>query len=286
MSVAELDGVTIEVGGRSVLSNVSFSVSDGEFIGVLGPNGAGKTTLMRTLLGLIRPTKGTVRVFDKTPMRGHPEIGYLPQVRTVVPELGMRGVDFIASSVQGERWGLPIVTGADRRLVEQTLTAVGATALADRPLSDMSGGERQRLLLAQALLGSPRLLLLDEPLISLDPRHQEAVIDMVRRFCRDRGITVLFSAHELNQLLGALDRVLYLGRGQAVLGSIEEVVTAPVLSRLYGTDIDVVRADGHIFVMSRGRDVERSDHLHHEHPHHEPALQLRSKPGGVPYHSP
>ena len=208
MNAAEFDGVTIRIGGRSVLSNVSLSVGDGEFIGVLGPNGAGKTTLMRTLLGLIRPSSGTVRVLGKSPVRGNPEIGYLPQVRTLMPALGMRGLDFIASSVKGERWGLPITTRADRRAIEQTLTAVGATALADRPLSDMSGGERQRLLLAQALLGSPRLLLLDEPLISLDPRHQEAVIGLVRQFCRDRGITVLFSAHELNQLLGALDRVL------------------------------------------------------------------------------
>lgn len=287
MNVVELDDVTIRIGGRAVLSNVSFSIGDGEFIGVLGPNGAGKTTLMRTLLGLIRPTGGRVCVLGRPPVRGNPEIGYLPQVRTVMPELGMRGLDFIASSVKGERWGLPITTRADRRVIEQTLTAVGATALADRPLSDMSGGERQRLLLAQALLGSPRLLLLDEPLISLDPRHQEAVIDLVRQFCRDRRITVLFSAHELNQLLGALDRVLYLGRGQAVLGSIDEVVTAPVLSRLYGADINVVRTDGHIFVMSRGRDVERHDHLHHEHAHeyHQHSAHANSVPPGVPQRS-
>ena len=142
------------------------------------------------------------------------------------------------------------------------------------PLSDMSGGERQRLLLAQALIGNPKLLLLDEPLISLDHRHQEVVIDVVRKVCRERKITVLFSAHELNQLLGTLDRVLYLGNKQAVLGTVDEVVTAPVLSRLFGTDINVVRADGHIFVMSRGRDVERDDHMHdhghggHEHHHH------------------
>jgi zinc/manganese transport system ATP-binding protein len=287
MNAAELDGVTIRIGGRSVLSNVSLSVGDGEFIGVLGPNGAGKTTLMRTLLGLIRPSSGTVRVLGKSPVRGNPEIGYLPQVRTLTPALGMRGLDFIASSVKGERWGLPITTRADRRAIEQTLTAVGAMALADRPLSDMSGGERQRLLLAQALLGSPRLLLLDEPLISLDPRHQEAVIGLVRQFCRDRRITVLFSAHELNQLLGALDRVLYLGRGQAVLGSIDEVVTAPVLSRLYGADINVVRADGHIFVMSRGRDVERHDHQHdgHAHEYHQHASHAGSVPPDVPYRS-
>jgi zinc/manganese transport system ATP-binding protein len=126
----------------------------------------------------------------------------------------------------------------------------------------MSGGERQLLLLAQALLGEPRLLLLDEPLISLDSHHQENVIELVRRFSRERGITVMFSAHELNQLLGVLDRVLYLGSGLAVIGTVEEVVTAPLLSRLYGTDINVIRVEGHVFVVSRGRDVERADHLH------------------------
>jgi zinc/manganese transport system ATP-binding protein len=127
------------------------------------------------------------------------------------------------------------------------------------------------LLLAQALIGEPKLLLLDEPLISLDARHQEVVIDVIKKVCRERRITVLFSAHELNQLLGAIDRVLYLGNGQAVLGTVDDVVTAPVLSRLYGTEIEVLRAGGHIFVMSRGRDVERADHMHdhgHDHGHH------------------
>jgi zinc/manganese transport system ATP-binding protein len=168
---------------------------------------------------------------------------------------------------------LPSLTAADRRAIETTLAAVGATDLARRSLSDMSGGERQRLLLAQALLGDPKLLLLDEPLISLDYRYQEAVIDLVRRFARERNITVLFSAHELNQLIGALDRVLYLGNGRAALGTVDEVATAPVLSQLYGTEIEVVKANGHIFVLSRGGDVERSAHGHehghdHAHGHH------------------
>jgi len=271
VSVVTLDRVTLRVGHRKVLSDVSFSIEAGEFIGVLGPNGAGKTTLMRAILGLLPAQAGAVKVFGQTPHCGNPAIGYLPQLRTVLPDLRVRGRDFIASSLNGERWGLPSVSQHDRGMIEKTLDAVGARDLAARPLSDMSGGERQRLLLAQALIGAPKLLLLDEPLISLDARHQEIAIDVVRKVCRERKITVLFSAHELNQLLGTLDRVLYLGNGQAVLGAVEEVVTAPVLSRLYGTDIQVLRADGHIFVMSRGRDVERADHLHdhgHEHGHH------------------
>jgi len=269
VNIVTLDHATLNVGGRAVLSDVSFTIAAGEFIGVLGPNGAGKTTLMRAILGLISPSEGSIRVFDRNPQRGSPEIGYLPQLRTVLPDLRVRGRDFIASSLNGERWGLPSRGGRDASEVEEALEAVGARDLAARPLSDMSGGERQRLLLAQALIGQPRLLLLDEPLISLDARHQEVAIDVVRKVCRERKITVLFSAHELNQLLGTLDRVLYLGSGQAVLGTVEQVVTAPVLSRLYGTEIQVVRAEGHIFVMSRGCDVERTDHLHDHHDHHD-----------------
>ena len=273
MNVIELDRVTIGVGDRRVLIDTSLAIKRGEFIGVLGPNGAGKTTLMRAVLGLLAPSAGRISVFGRAPRRGDPDIGYLPQVRTVLPDLRLRGRDFIASCLHGERWGVPSLSRVDRKMIEETLAAVAARDLAERPLSEMSGGERQRLLLAQALLGEPRLLLLDEPLISLDYRYQEAVVDLVRQFARDRNVTVLFSAHELNQLMGAIDRVLYLGNGHAALGTVAEVATAPVLSKLYGADISVVRADGHVFVLSRGRDVERSDHLHdhghdHGHDHH------------------
>jgi zinc/manganese transport system ATP-binding protein len=264
MNVVEFDRVTLGIGGRKVLVDTSFAIKRGEFIGVLGPNGAGKTTLMRAILGLLPPLTGTIRVFGREPRRGDRDIGYLPQVRTVLPDLHVRGRDFIASSIRGERWGLPALTRADRVMLDNTLEAAGASDLGSRPLSEMSGGERQRLLLAQALLGEPQLLLLDEPLISLDYRFQEAVIALVRRFARERNITVLFSAHELNQLIGALDRVLYLGNGHAALGTVAEVVTTPVLSGLYGSDINVVHADGQIFVLSRGHNVERPDHIHDE----------------------
>jgi zinc/manganese transport system ATP-binding protein len=262
MDVVEFDHATIKIGTRTVLSDISVGVKLGEFIGVLGPNGAGKTTLMRAILGLVAPAAGAVRVFGQPPRRGNPAIGYVPQLRSIRPDLRMRGLDFIASSLHGERWGLPVQSCAGRAEIEKTLFSVGASDLAERAMSDMSGGERQLLLLAQALLGAPRLLLLDEPLISLDARRQHDVIDLVRQLGRERGITVMFSAHELNQLLGALDRVLYLGGGMAVAGTVEEVVAAPVLSRLYGADIDVIRAEGYVFVVSHGRDVGRIDHLH------------------------
>jgi zinc/manganese transport system ATP-binding protein len=136
-------------------------------------------------------------------------------------------------------------------------------------LSELSGGERQRLLLAQCLLGNPRLLLLDEPLISLDPRHQTGVVELVRRVQRELNITVLFSAHELNPLLNSLDRVLYLGSGRAALGTVDEVISKPVLSRLYGSPIDVMRVNGRIFVMSGDVEIDKLDHAHEEGEEHE-----------------
>jgi zinc/manganese transport system ATP-binding protein len=165
--------------------------------------------------------------------------------------------------MRGDRWGLPLATRAVRREVDAALDLVGAGSLARRPLAALSGGERQRLLLAQALLGRPRLLLLDEPLMSLDPRHQQEVVELVRRVQQQLQAAVLFSAHELNPLLSALDRVLYLGNGHAALGTVAEVINGAALSRLYGADIEVVHVNGRFFVMSGGHEVERDDHRHH-----------------------
>jgi zinc/manganese transport system ATP-binding protein len=261
----ELRDVTIALGGRPILNRISLAIESGEFIGVLGPNGSGKTTLMRAILGLIPPTSGIIGVLGEPARRGNPAVGYMPQHRHSVGSLRLSGWDFVASAVNGHRWGLPRASTADRREIDGALDLVGAGALAKRPLMETSGGERQRLLLAQALLGRPRLLLLDEPLISLDPHHQGTVVGLVRELQKSLGIAVLFSAHEINPLLGALDRVLYLGGGQAALGKVTEVITGPVLSRLYGSEIEVMRMGNRIFVMSGEHDLEKAEHRHDAH---------------------
>ncbi|MBN3725293.1 ABC transporter ATP-binding protein [Burkholderia sp. Ac-20379] len=259
-----LDRVTLELGGRTILRDVSLTVGAGEFVGVLGPNGAGKTTLMRAVLGLVPAAQGAISVAGAPVARGNPAIGYMPQIRSALAGRRVRGYDFVAMAADGHRWGLPSPSRDTRADVARVLDLVGATALAQRPLFELSGGERQRLLLAQCLLGAPKLLLLDEPLISLDPHHQRGVVELVRRVQQELGITVLFSAHELNPLLNALDRVLYLGNGTAALGTVDEVITKPVLSRLYGSPIDVMRVNGRIFVMSGDVEVEKHDHGHED----------------------
>ena len=258
----ELDRLSLELAGRAILRDVSLTIDQGEFVGVLGPNGAGKTTLMRAVLGLVPIASGAIRIGGRSVARGNPAIGYMPQTRSALASRRVLGRDFVAMAADGHRWGLPIADAATRHDVDRVLELVGAGTLATRPLSELSGGERQRLLLAQCLLGKPQLLLLDEPLISLDPHRQRSVVELVRRVQRELGITVLFSAHELNPLLNAIDRVLYLGSGRAALGTVDEVITRPVLSRLYGSPIDVMRVNGRIFVMSGDVEIEKHDHEH------------------------
>jgi zinc/manganese transport system ATP-binding protein len=257
---------SVALGGRVVLAGISLAIAAGEFIGVLGPNGCGKTTLMRAVLGLISPSRGSIHVLGRPARRGNPAIGYVPQFHGAIPDIRLSGRDFITSVVGGHRLGLPIPGKKGRSEVDRVLDLVGARELARRPLAEISGGERQRLLLAQALIGRPHLLLLDEPLVSLDPHHQQEVIRLVKSVQAELGITVLFSAHELNPLLGVLDRVLYLGRGQAALGTVDQVITGPVLSRLYGSAIDVVRLKGRIFVLSGSSYAEPEEHRHHTAP--------------------
>ncbi len=248
MTAAQLHNVSLGFGGRIVLSGVDLALRDGEFVGLLGPNGAGKTTLLRALLGLHRPSAGRIDIFGTSARPGHAAVGYLPQA-TGDTHPPVTGYDMLAASLNGAAWGLPRHTEAGHAAIAAALHAVDATALAARPIAALSGGERQRVLIAQALLGQPKLLLLDEPLASLDPLNQQAVVKLLRDLQHRLGLTVLCSAHDLNVLLPAIDRVLYLGASHAALGSVDDVVRAPTLSRLYGGPIDVVRADGRIFVV-------------------------------------
>jgi len=269
VAALELRNVTVGRGRRAVLTGVNAAIEPGEFIGVFGPNGAGKSTLFATLLGLLPVIGGELRVLGQPVRRGNPLIGFMPQHRVQALEVRLSGWDFVASAHQGQRWGLPLLGRAGRDAVNDALETVGAQTLSRRPLGSLSGGERQRLLLAQAILGQPKLLLLDEPLISLDPRYQQAVVELVAQVQQERHLTVLMSAHELNPLLGTMNRVMYLGGGQAALGTVAEVITGPVLSRLYSAPIEVIRHGRRIFVVNgltnssqeESHDADRHDAL-------------------------
>ncbi|MEY2589604.1 MAG: zinc/manganese transport system ATP-binding protein [Acidimicrobiaceae bacterium] len=248
------------VGGRVVWSDVDVTVGDGEFVAVLGPNGVGKSTLVKALLGIVPLTAGEAEVLGRPPGAAAAEIGYLPQRRSFDSGLRLRGIDIVRLGLDGDRWGVPLpLPGrwndrrrAAMRRVDEVIDLVEATAYATRPIGEISGGEQQRLLIAQALVRRPALLLLDEPLDSLDLPNQAAVAALVARICRDEGVTVLLVAHDVNPILPYLDRVIYLGRGGAAIGTPAEVITSETLSRLYGTPIEVLSAsDGRLVVVGQ-----------------------------------
>jgi zinc/manganese transport system ATP-binding protein len=265
---------TVRRDGREIFADVTLEIAAGEFVAVLGPNGAGKSTLMEAVLGILPLAAGTVSVFGRPPAQSRAQIGYLPQRRAFDDSVRLRGIDIVALGLDGTRWGLPVgITPSararrrsERHRVAEVIDLVGASAYAQRPIGELSGGEQQRLLIAQALARHPQLLILDEPLDSLDLPNQASVAALVSRICVEQGVAVLLVAHDVNPLAHYLDRVVYLAGGRAVTGPVHSVITPETLSGLYGVPIEVLRAsDGRLVVVG----APEAPHVHghrHDHP--------------------
>ena len=248
--ILALDGVSIRLGGRQILDQVTFTLAPGEFTGLIGSNGAGKTTLLRIVMGLRAADAGTVRVGGKPLARRARQVGYVPQKIQIEPDAPLRARDLVALGLDGERLGPRLPSRARRERIEAMLAAVDATGFADERVGTLSGGEQQRVLIAHALIGRPKLLLMDEPLANLDIRSGQEIVDLVSRIAKDQGVGVLLSAHDINPLLPVMDKVVYLAAGRAACGSTNQVVRSDVLSGLYRHPISVLRVDGRILVVA------------------------------------
>jgi zinc/manganese transport system ATP-binding protein len=243
-------------GGRAVWSQANFSIEHGSFTAILGPNGGGKSTLIRMILGLLSPSLGQLDVLGEKPRRGNPLIGYIPQRSTFDPELSIRGSDFVSLGVDGHRWGVRLPGAAAAREAAAAIGSVDADTYADRPIGQLSGGEQQRLLLAQALVGNPRLLLMDEPLSQLDVRNQSLIVQLIGDLKRARELTVLLIAHDVNPLLPHIDHVLYVAHGKVAMGRPEEIITSEALTEIYSTPVEVLKdSRGRVFVVGLEEEV-------------------------------
>jgi zinc/manganese transport system ATP-binding protein len=264
MSVVSLDALSLRFGDRVLWEDLSLQLDQGELLAVLGPNGTGKTSLIRILLGLLEPTSGRAEVCGMPAGKGRSRIGYVPQQRVFDRELALRGRDLVRLGLDGHRWGAGRLSPEQRTRVDHALEQVGATAYADGPIGRLSGGEQQRLRVAQALVSDPALLLVDEPLLSLDLAYQGIITGLLDAHRESAGTPVVFVTHDINPVLSSVTRVLYFAPGGWALGTPDEVITTETLSRLYGTPVDVLRVRGRVVVVGTPDD----QHVHHvDHDH-------------------
>jgi len=257
-----LENIGVRLGGRQILSGVSFSVAPGQFTGLIGPNGAGKTTLLRVILGLQQPTEGRVLLNGSPKTRqGGGLIGYVPQKLAIDQDMPLRAKDVVGLGIDGNKLGFPLPSASRRRQITGALEAVGAESYADARIGELSGGEQQRVLIAHALIGRPKLLLLDEPLANLDLRSEQGIVSVLARLAHEQGIAVLISAHDLNPLLREIDTVVYVAAGRAAAGRTDEIIQSDVLSALYGSRVDVLHVNGRVLVIAG--DEQQEPQAHH-----------------------
>jgi zinc/manganese transport system ATP-binding protein len=260
-NILAVQSVDVRLSGRTILDQVSFDVAPGEFTGLIGSNGAGKTTLFRVILGLQSASAGDVLIAGRSRARGHQRVGFVPQKFLLDPDLPLRARDLVGLGLDAHRLGVPRPSRVRRALIEEMLEAVDAGRFADTRVGRLSGGEQQRILIAHALIARPRLLLLDEPLANLDLRSAHEVVALLAKITREQEIAVLISAHEINPLIGVMDRIVYLASGRAVSGTTDEVVRADVLSKLYGHHVDVLNVHGRVLIVAgAGEDTDLAGH--------------------------
>jgi zinc/manganese transport system ATP-binding protein len=262
--VLSLKSASLQFGSRHLWRNLNLDIAPGEFVAVLGSNGTGKTSLLRVILGQRELTSGSVELLGQPVRAGSREIGYIPQQKLLDQGTPLRARDLVAFGLNGHRFGLPRSSEAERSRVDEVLEAVGATSYAHAPVATLSGGEQQRVRVAQSVVGRPSLLLCDEPLLSLDLAHQRGVSELIDEQRRELNTAVVFVTHDVNPILGMVDRVLYLAGGEFRIGTPDEVLRSDVLSDLYGTPVDVFRSRGRVVVVGAPDDGDDHDHRANE----------------------
>ncbi|MFI0942841.1 anchored repeat-type ABC transporter ATP-binding subunit [Streptomyces sp. NPDC021020] len=213
-----VDSVSVELAGKTVLTGADLRVDRGELVGLIGPNGAGKTTLLRTVLGLLRPVAGQVRIDGRRTRPGRTPIGYVPQRHDFAWEFPISVANTVMTGLTGSLGLLRRPGAAHWEAVADALHRVRMTHLADRPVGQLSGGQRQRVLVARALALRPSLLLLDEPFTGLDMPTQELLSELFTGLAHE-GRAVLMTTHDILSALDGCDRLALLNRTVIATGT-------------------------------------------------------------------
>ena len=244
-SLIRFDGATLGYGRRAVLTNVTFDVPEGDFLGLVGPNGAGKTTILRNILGSLKPLSGTVEISPGL------RFGYVPQRDSVDYNFPLKVIDVVMMG-RYDRIGLvKRPSKEDRDRACESLEHVGILNLAEQPLSALSGGQKQRTLIARALVGQPTVLILDEPTNGMDLVSTTQILGLVRELHEKDNRTVLMVSHALNEVANYVERIALVVERGFRIGTVAEIMTEKTLTDMYGIPVDVDEMHGHRIVVAR-----------------------------------
>lgn len=265
MSIICFKNLSLAFKHKTLLRDFNATIESGDFVGIFGPNGAGKSTLLKAILGLVHPQNGHIDVLGKPAQKGNSKIGYVCQFKRLLGLNFLTTRTYLTIVSNGFRWGWPRHSKEQCRRIEEVIQLTNLNGFIDRPYGQLSGGERQRVSLAEALLDKPNILLLDEPLSGLDPGQQEKMIALIARIQQHWNISILFTAHDINPLLGVMNRVIYLAHGKAAIGSVDDIINSEKLSWLYDAPIEIIKHDHHVIVIHQklGTSIHVHDHFNH-----------------------
>jgi manganese/zinc/iron transport system ATP- binding protein len=244
-SLIVFDHATLGYGRRVVLSDISFDIPAGDFLGLVGPNGAGKTTILRAILGSLPPLSGTVVMADGL------RFGYVPQRDSVDYNFPLKVVDVVLMG-RYDRVGLGRRPSKDDHARAcAALEHVGIVDLAERPLNALSGGQKQRVLIGRALVGEPNVLILDEPTNGMDLVSTTQILGLVRELHERDNLTVLMVSHALNEVANYVERIALVVERGFRIGTVAQIMSEETLTQMYGIPVDVDEMHGHRIVVAR-----------------------------------
>jgi len=260
MRMLYLKNLTVKFGEIIALDNLNLQVPYPRFLVVMGPNGAGKTTLLRTMLGFIRPSWGEIRVLEIDPQKNAEHIrkliGYVPQQENISLSVPLKVIDVVLMGILSKMSFPRIISKPYFDLAMDVLDLVGMRNFWNKRFSELSGGQQQRVLIARALVSQPKLLLLDEPLSSVDAESKLEIVE-VFRCLKEKSIGIILVTHDINPMIDYVDDVVLLNRQILAYGDPSEVLSEDILRRVYGTGARKITIDGKCYILTGDVHIRR-----------------------------